>query len=1154
MVSPVWFITLVLSYVSIGVGVGFVSVLTAGLVMSARASSPGTPCSNVGRVIRIDRHYMLGIKLEKLNFSCFPNLVYLDLSFSGSSGSIPPQIGALSSLEYLDLSYNSLTGQLPQSLGELTRLKDLNLSSNSFEGSIPLEWGNLKSLMSLQMVRCNISGLIPYSLGNLTNLKQLDLSYNQITGPIPSTLAHLANLKQVYVYLFHNQISGAIPPTLGGLINLEAEALLRTGWWSWYSNDTSKRCKWPGISCNEAGSVTRINQPYMLRSKLEKLNFSCFPNLVYLDLSFSESSGSIPPQIGSLSSLEYLDLSYNSLTGQLPQSLGKITRLKDLNLSSNSFEGSIPLEWGNLKSLMSLQMESCNISGPIPYTLGNLTNLKQLHLHYNRISSFIPSELGNMKSLVELHLSENKLKGWIPSSISNLSNLKYLILDSNLLRGPIPHEIGNMKNLIALNIGNNKLSGLIPPSLSTLSSLNHLYLDSNLLHGPIPHDIGNLKNLVALSFSNNKLSGLIPSSLSNLSSLSDLYLDSNLLQGPIPSHIGNLKNLVALIFSNNKLSGLIPSSLSTLSSLIGLYLDSNLLQGPIPNDIGNLKNLVALNFSNNKLSGLIPSSLSTLSSLIGLYLDSNLLEGPLPLEMENFKALRYLHLSNNKLIGPLPPQIGYCLVLQELYLSNNGINGSIPIQFFYCFGTPSLRILDLSHNNLTGIIPGSLMALEVLNISYNSLEGRIPDDLSKLFGPDSFWDNKHLCGNVTGFPHCSHSPIRNTTTTSSKMIHRVTITKIILPIVGVMVLLSLGILLWLKCRAKHNTLEPNFTKNGDLFSIWNFDGRIAFEDIIEATNDFDFRYCIGTGGYGSVYRAQLPSGKIVALKKLHRREAEVPAFDKSFKNEAKMLSEIRHKNIVKLHGFCLHNRCMFLIYEYMPRGSLFSVFVDDAEAVELDWIKRVKVIKDIACALSYLHHDCHPPIVHRDISSNNILLNSDFEARVSDFGTARLLDPNSSNQTMLVGTYGYVAPELAYTMVVTEKCDVYSFGVLVLEILMGKHPGELLVSLPKLSSNNIMLSGILDPRLSLPSDRRVAKDIVFAATIAFACLRSNPKFRPTMKYVSQEFLCRNRMVTDRLQIIPVVHLKNHDLYMEGEGEMLSENATQDGEIHCTSST
>ena len=185
---------------------------------------------------------------------------------------------------------------------------------------------------------------------------------------------------------------------------------------------------------------------------------------------------------------------------------------------------------------------------------------------------------------------------------------------------------------------------------------------------------------------------------------------------------------------------------------------------------------------------------------------------------------------------------------------------------------------------------------------------------------------------------------------------------------------------------------------------------ISYQDIIRATEDFDIRYCIGTGGYGSVYKAQLPSGKVVALKKLHGWESEDPAYLKSFENEVQMLSIIQHRNIVKLHGFCLHNRCMFLIYKYMERGSLFCMLRDEVEAVELDWVKRVNVVKGIANALSYMHHDCALPIIHRDISSNNILLDSNLEAFVSDFGNARLLDPDSSNQTLIAGTYGYIAP------------------------------------------------------------------------------------------------------------------------------------------------
>uniref|UniRef100_A0A2N9HYM3 non-specific serine/threonine protein kinase n=1 Tax=Fagus sylvatica TaxID=28930 RepID=A0A2N9HYM3_FAGSY len=372
--------------------------------------------------------------------------------------------------------------------------------------------------------------------------------------------------------------------------------------------------------------------------------------------------------------------------------------------------------------------------------------------------------------------------------------------------------------------------------------------------------------------------------------------------------------------------------------------------------------------------------------------------------------------------------------------------------FSYCQQVGSIRCND----------DGSVIGIYMYGV-YLGDKGQIPDDVKK-FGLAAFIGNKNLCSDIKGFSPCPPS---------SQSMHLV---KFLLPITIFFALLLLGYFFHSRCRVKKTQSESRGTKNGDLFSIWNYDGKIAYEDIIEATEDFDIRYCIGTGGYGSVYKAQLPSGKIVALKKLHRLEAEDPNFDKSFKNEVKMLTEIRHRNIVKLHGYCLHRRCMFLVYEYMERGSLFCVLRNDVEAVELDWTRRMNVIKSTAHALSYMHHECVPVIVHRDITSNNILLNFELKAFVSDFGTARLLDPNSSNQTIVAGTYGYIAPELAYTMVVTEKCDVYSFGVVALEILMGKHPGELLSSLSSPSSSqNVMLNEILDQRLPPPNPSSCAR-------------------------------------------------------------------------------
>ncbi|PIN11279.1 Serine/threonine protein kinase [Handroanthus impetiginosus] len=333
--------------------------------------------------------------------------------------------------------------------------------------------------------------------------------------------------------------------------------------------------------------------------------------------------------------------------------------------------------------------------------------------------------------------------------------------------------------------------------------------------------------------------------------------------------------------------------------------------------------------------------------------------------------------------------------------------------------------------------------------------------------------------------------------------------KIFLPLA--LLLVSVGFFLLYKLKSnKANLGQALATEHGDIFKIWNFDGKIAYGDIIEATEDFDIKYCIGTGGYGSVYRAKLPNGRVVALKKLHRLEGENPTYDKCFKNEAKILSQIRHQNIVKLFGYCLHKRCMFLIYDYMERGSLFCVLRDEHEALELDWTKRVNLVKSIAHALSYMHHDCTSPILHRDVSTNNILLNSKLEARLSDFGTARVLDPDSSNQTQIAGTRGYIAPEVAYTMIVNEKCDVYSFGVIALETISGSHPGEFISSITRRSTTkNIILQDFLDKRLPSPADLRVATDVVQVVSIALACLNPNPKSRPLMKEVAQEFLVNN---------------------------------------------
>ncbi|KAM7461387.1 hypothetical protein LguiA_029508 [Lonicera macranthoides] len=411
----------------------------------------------------------------------------------------------------------------------------------------------------------------------------------------------------------------------------------------------------------------------------------------------------------------------------------------------------------------------------------------------------------------------------------------------------------------------------------------------------------------------------------------------------------------------------------------------------------------------------IPHEIGRLSKLTRLSLSRNILSGGLPVSLANLTSLTWLNLSSNSFYGPIPSEIGNLTNL-------------------------SFLDLDLSYNKLIGLVPTNLWDLcsssDIQLLGNEGLEVNLSCELN----------------------------IKDQNKGRNKVRHLIPI--FILPVtISLAMMMILGVHRFLSRHkvVKNKSLSVT-TKHGNMCSIWNYDGTIAYEDIIRSTNDFDIEHCIGTGGYGSVYRAQLLSGKVVALKKLHRFEAEEPTFDKSFKNEVQVLSNIRHKNIVKLYGFCLHNQCMFLVYEYMERGSLFYALRDDVAAIELHWIERVSIVKGIAHALSYMHHDCTPPIALRDIS------------------------------------------KLAYTMVVTEKCDVYSFGVVALEILMGRHPGDLISSLMLPSTKNSMLNDVLDPRLSCPTDRLVEWDLVLVMRLAFSSLSFDPKSRPTMQSMSQEFL------------------------------------------------
>ncbi|XP_031273169.1 MDIS1-interacting receptor like kinase 2-like [Pistacia vera] len=884
-------------------------------------------------------------------------------------------------------------------------------------------------------------------------------------------------------------------------------------------------CTWFGISCNHAGSITSINLTSAnLKGTLHELSFSIFPNLAYIDLSRNELfgfipaqighltnlntlylsvnklSGSIPKEIGNLKSLLDLDLSENQLSGYIPPSIGNLSNLSVLYLYTNNLSGTIPMEIGHLKSLSDLELSHNQLNGSIPPSIGNLSNLNVLYLYANNLFGTIPMEIGNLKSLSALKLSHNQLNGSIPHSIGNLSNIKYLYLSYNNLFGSIPHEIGNLLKLITLVLSQNYFTGSLPSNICRSGSLRHFGIGENHLLGRIPKYLRNCTSLIRVRLQKNHFIGNISEDFGIYPNLNFIDLSHNKFYGEISSTWGKCSQLGTLNISGNNITGSILPEIQNSTELHELDLSSNHLVGEIPMEFGKLTSLNKLILTGNQLFGGIPHEVGLLTELEYLDLSINRLSKSIPGDLGYLSKLHYLNLRNNQFNLEIPFQLGKLFQLSELDLSHNLLKGEIPSQL--C-NLESLVYLNLSYNKLSGLIPTcfeDMHGLSSIDISYNELEGPIPNNTAFRDAPiEALQGNKGLCGNVSGLTPCK-ALISHKHVTRKRLI-------ISFLVSGALGLLIVVTLMFFCFRRKKQELpkQRRSVNKDEILSILNFDGKIMYEEIMSATENFDAKYCIGRGGFGSVYKAQLLPGAILAVKKSHSLQPDEIEDQKEFLNEIRALTEVRHRNIVKFFGFCIHSQHSFLVYEYLERGSLATFLSNEATARGLDWGKRVNILKGVCNALSYIHHDCFPPIVHRDISSKNVLLDSEYEAHVSDFGIAKFLKPNSSNSTQLAGTYGYIAPELAYTMKVTEKCDVYSFGVLALEVINGKHPGDIIHTLSSpFTWEDLLLSNVLDERLPLPPPT-IQDQLIAIIKLAIDCLDSNPKSRPTMNMVSHMF-------------------------------------------------
>ncbi|XP_068640963.1 probable leucine-rich repeat receptor-like serine/threonine-protein kinase At3g14840 [Aristolochia californica] len=845
-----------------------------------------------------------------------------------------------------------------------------------------------------------------------------------------------------------------------------------------------------------------------------------FCHITGIVLKAQNLNGFLPRELVKLPFIKELDLSRNFLNDTIPQEWGSLRQLVKLSLLANRLSGRVPKEIGNISTLEEMVLEANRFSGPLPLELGNLSSLIKIHLLSNEFTGELPATLAQLSNLTDFRISDNQFTGTIPSFITSWTKLQKLQIEGSGLEGPIPSGISKLAELTEMKISDINGPATEIPLMSSASKMTTLIIRNCNLTGNIPEDdYEGMKELKHLDLSFNHLTGPIPDSFSRLLRLENMYLSNNMITGPLPNWIDQKRASIDLSYNNFPSTEPCPSNRLNIfglgSSSAG---DTKTENGPCSKNFDCSKTRYSLHINcggeaveingtkyeadqgNGDASSFIQSrdgtwAVRTTGEFLNdeesnnLYTDRNkstlFMKDPLLYMTARFSPLSLTY-------------HGFCLAkgsynvtlhFAEIVFTNDDTYRSLGKRIFDIYVQGKLVKKDFNIEaeaggagrekvlNLTAVVTSRTLEIRLIwagkgttGIPDRGTYGPVISAISVLSGPDIKIpsERKVSAGAIIGI------------------------------VIGTscFIFFCLGVLWWRGCLRRSSKMDLEL-RGLDLQT-----GSFTLRQIKAATNNFNAANKIGEGGFGPVYKGLLSDGTAIAVKQLSAKSRQG---NREFLNEIGMISALQHPNLVKLYGCCVEGNHLLLIYEYMENNSLAHAFWETK--LKLDWRIRHQICIGVARGLAFLHEESKLKIVHRDIKATNILLDKDLNAKISDFGLAKLDEEEYSHiSTRIAGTIGYMAPEYATRGYLTDKADVYSFGVVALEIVSGrgnaghslKEEQLYLVDEAFILERSGNLLALVDPSLGSEFDKDEAMAMI---KVGLLCTNATWRLRPSMTAV-----------------------------------------------------